>query len=83
MTSNQTDRTDYQLRDLPQQDYRRLQQGPSTLLTGVVATTLTAASISEQEPTVEQTTEDFENSTEIEMELQLLRNLQNSSVTTS
>ena len=69
MTSNRTDRTDYQLRDLLRQDYRRLQQGPPTLWTGVVATTLTTAdetAISEREPTAEQPTEDFENSAEME-----------------
>ena len=69
MTSNQTDRTDYRLRDLLRQDYRRLEQGPPTSWTGVVATTLTTAdetSISEQELTAKELTEDFENSAEME-----------------
>ena len=69
MTSNQTDRTDYRLRDLLRQDYRRLEQGPPTSWTGVVATTLTTAdeiSISEQEPTAKELTEDFKNSAELE-----------------
>ena len=43
MTSGRTERTEYQLRELPRQDYRRQLQGPPILQRALLTTTIEEA----------------------------------------
>ena len=43
MTSGRTERTDYQLRELPRQDYRRQLQGPPISRKALLTTTIEEA----------------------------------------